>query len=261
MNAATIVALARNAKDFKCLRRLADLPYNRRAWYTPRGETGWSIAAVADAFQEVEEDVRRDELLKWWKRNGPYVAVLVVVIALIAAGFSYWRNLQEQKREAQGVQLQAAQVLQRDGRPADAAKILTDLAAEGGAGQRAVAALQAAAAFVAAKDVPGAIAAYDRLAADSTVEKEWRDLASVYAALHALDVEQPAAVEKRLAPIAVEGNIWRHAAREVLAAAKLKAGDTAAARQAFQQLADDATAPAGARARAAELLAALGPKA
>lgn len=215
---------------------------------------------MADVFQEVEEDVRRDQLLKWWKRNGGYVLAAAVVVALVAAGFAYWRNLQEQRREAQGMQLQAAQVLQREGKPAEAARLLSDLAAEGAAGPRAVAGMQAASALIAAKDIPGAIAAYDRLAADTGAEQDWRDLAAIYAALHALDAEPPAALEKRLATLTSEGNVWRHVAREVAAAAKLKAGDTSGARQAFQQLADDATAPAGVRARAAELLAALDPK-
>jgi hypothetical protein len=123
-----------------------------------------------------------------------------------------------------------------------------------------LAGLQAAAALASAKEVPAAIAAYDRIAADGGVEPVMRDLARLLAALHAVDTAPQADVEQRLQPLVGEGNIWRHSAREVAAAAKLKAGDASGARTAFQQLADDATAPAGVRARAAELLAAIGPQ-
>jgi len=82
------------------------------------------------------------------------------------------------------------------------------------------------------------------------------------AAYHLVDKAPYPDIERRVAPLAGnEGNQWRHLAREVLAAGKLKAGDVEGARKLFQQVADDATATANVRARAAELLAALAPKA
>lgn len=214
---------------------------------------------MADIFQEIDEDVRRDQMAKYWQRYGKYVVAAAVVLALIAGGIAYWREQQERKAAASGAQFATALALVRDGKSAEAAQALAALQSEAAPGYRALAGLRAAAVLAADKKPAEAIAAYDKIAADGSVEPAFRDLARVLAALHALDTASAAEIEQRLQPVLGEGNLWRHSARELVAAAKLKAGDIAGARLAFQQLADDATAPAGVRARAAELLAALGP--
>lgn len=231
-------------------------------WYAAFGQPGGSSAAVADIFQEVDEDVRREQMLKWWKRYGNYVAIVAVVAALAVGGFWEWRKQVESDRQAVGAQFHRGQMLARQGQFAEAAKAFEDAAIDAGAGYRALSALQRAAALVRTKDMDGAVAVYDKLAADSGAEAEWRDLASLLAAYHLVDKAAYPDVERRVAPLANnEGNQWRHLAREVLAAAKLKAGDVEGARKLFQQVADDATATANVRARAAEMLAALAPKA
>ena len=215
---------------------------------------------MADIFQEIDEDVRRDQMAKYWQRYGKYVVAAAVVLALIAGGIAYWREQQERKAAASGAQFATALALVRDGKSAEAAQALTVLQSEAGPGYRALAGLRAAAVLAADKKPVEAIAAYDKIAADGSVETAFRDLARLLAALHALDTASAAEIDQRLQPVLSEGNLWRHSAREIVAAAKLKAGDLSGARLAFQQLADDAAAPAGVRARAAELLAALGPQ-
>jgi hypothetical protein len=216
---------------------------------------------VADIFQEVDEDVRREQMLRWWKRYGNYVAVAAVIVALSAGGIWEWRKHVESQRQAIGAQVHQGQVLAREGKFTEAAKAYEDAVLDGNAGYRAVAGLQRAHALLAAKDLDGAIAAYEKVAADSAVETEWRDIASLLAAYHMVGKATYPDVERRIAGIATDNNPWRHLAREVLAAAKLRAGDAEGARALFLQIADDATATAGVRARAAELLAALAPKA
>ena len=215
---------------------------------------------MADIFQEIDEDVRRDQMATYWQRYGKYVVAAAVVLALIAGGIAYWREQQERKAAAAGAQFAEALTLVREGKSAEAALALVALQNQSGPGYRALAGLRAAAVLAADKKLVEAIAAYDKIAADSSVETAFRDLARLLASLHSLDTAKAEEIEQRLQPVLGEGNLWRHLARELVAAAKLKAGDTAGARLAFQQLADDATAPAGVRARAAELLAALGPE-
>jgi len=215
---------------------------------------------VADIFQEIDEDVRRDQMLKHWRRYGKYVVAAAVVLALVAGGIAFWREQQERKAADNGSRFATALALVRDGKTAEAAQTLEALQVDAGPGYRALAGLRAAAVLAADKKPGEAVAAYDRIAADGSVEPAFRDLARLLAALHALDTAPPAAIDQRLAPMLGEGNAWRHSARELSAAAKLRAGDLGPARLAFQQLADDAAAPSGVRARAAELLAALGPQ-
>ncbi|HRQ81072.1 MAG TPA: hypothetical protein PKZ97_08130, partial [Azospirillaceae bacterium] len=58
-----------------------------------------------------------------------------------------------------------------------------------------------------------------------------------------------------LAPLLAPANPWRFQAKELAGVLAARAGDRAKAQSYFQQLADDAQAPAGVRARATDLAA------
>jgi hypothetical protein len=108
-----------------------------------------------------------------------------------------------------------------------------------------------------AGDVDGAVAAWDRLAADGGIDDVYRDLARLLAAMHLVENAPADEVGRRLAPLDAGDNPWRFFARELKAALALKSGGRAEARQLLQGLADDAGTPQGTRARAGELLSAL----
>ncbi len=57
---------------------------------------------MADIFDEIEEDLRRDRITLLWKRYGNYivgVAVLIIVVVAGNQGFDYWK---ESKSQAAG---------------------------------------------------------------------------------------------------------------------------------------------------------------
>ena len=106
-------------------------------------------------------------------------------------------------------------------------------------------------------DAKAAVAAYDRLAGESGIDPEFRDLAELLSVMHGLPDGDPKAAVERLQKLTQSGNPWRASALDLTAAAKLKSGDRSGALQIYQQLADDLSAPQGLRARAAEMAAAL----
>jgi len=212
---------------------------------------------VSDIFQEIDEELRRDSFLKLWKRYQNYVIGLAVLIVAATAGVNYWRYLDLQQRQAEGTSYAAALDQARDGKYAEAADALTKLASGAHAGRALVARFEAAALKARGADEAGAIAAYDAIAKDSSVDEIYRGLATVLWGLHAIDTIEPQVVIARLAPIANPENPWHPSAIEITAAAHLKAGDRAAARADYQKLADDLTAPLSLRKRAAELITAL----
>jgi len=181
---------------------------------------------------------------------------LAVLIVLATAAVVGWRQYQARERRADSAQYAAALDLARRDQAA-AAKAFDELASKAGGGYIILARLQAAASKASAGDVSGAIAAYDALAADGSVEPLYRDLASLSAAQHMLETAEPSAVIERLKPLAAGQSPWRPSALEITALAQLKAGDKKAALDTFKQLADDLTAPQGLRARAAEMITAL----
>jgi hypothetical protein len=211
---------------------------------------------VSEIFREIDEELRRDNLLKLWRRYGRYLIVVVVLLLLIAGGIAAWRNHQQSARQAQSVRYEAALSLLREGKDADAAKVFASVSEEGG-GYGQLAAFEAADLASKSGDYKAAVADYDKIAASSDFEPELRDAATLLSVMNGFADSQPQAVIDRLKPFTETGNPWRASSLELTAAAQLKAGDKAAALDIYKKLADDLAAPEGVRARAAEMAAVL----
>jgi len=213
---------------------------------------------VSEIFREIEEELRRDNLLKLWSRYGRYIIAGVVLLLLIGGGIVAWREHQASDRRAQSARYSTALSLAREGKDEDAARAFGGLSREGG-GYAGLAAFEEAQLQAKAGDAKAAIATYDRIAASDGFDKELRDLAVLLSVMHSLKDGDPKALIQRLEPLTVTGSPWRSTALELTAAARLKSGDKSGALELYQKLADDLAAPQGLRARAAEMAAALAP--
>jgi hypothetical protein len=212
---------------------------------------------VSDIFQEVDEELRRENFAKLWARFGKYVIALAVLLVVATGGVTQWRQYQLHQRQAEGARYVAALTLARQGKDQDAATAFAAIARQAGGGHATLARLEEAALKAHAGDAAGAVAAYGALAADSSVDPVYRDVATLLAAQYGLAAGDPKAIIAKLAPLTSADNPWHPSALELTALADLKAGDKAAARTTYQRIADDLSAPQGLRARAAEMLTAL----
>jgi hypothetical protein len=212
---------------------------------------------VADIFREIEEDLRAERMQLLWKRYGAVVIALAVLIVAAAGGYSWWRDHEAGIHAAEGERYAAALALADQGDKASAAAAMVAIAKDAGAGYATLSELSAAALEGDRGDVDGAIARYDALSKNESVDKNFRDLAVLLGAYYRVDRDAPDAFARLMTPLTAEDNPWRYSARELIGLSQLKAGDEAGARTSFQHLSDDATAPAAVRARAAELLASL----
>jgi len=213
-------------------------------------------AFVSDIFREIDEELRRDNLLKLWTRYRWHLIGIVVLALLIAGGFVAWRDHRAAQRRAEGARYASALTMARDGKEEDAAKLFGAIAQAGG-GYSMLAGFEEAELMARRGDRKGAAAAYDRLATTGGLDPDYRDLAVLLSVMHALPDEDPKAAIERLQALTQSGNPWRGSALDLTAAAKLKAGDRAGAVELYKQLADDLAAPQQLRARAAEMTAAL----
>ena len=211
---------------------------------------------VSDIFREIDEELRRDNLLKLWGRYRRYVIALAVVVLVIAGGVVAWRDHQLSVRRAQSVRYASALSLAREGKDADAAKVFASIAEEGG-GYGILASFEEAEQLAKSGDRKGAVTAYDRIAAESPLDPAFRDMAVLLSVMHGMPDADPHAVIDRLAPMTAAGNPWRATALELTAAARLKSGDKPGALEIYKSLADDLAAPQSLRARAAEMATAL----
>ncbi|HXZ00057.1 MAG TPA: tetratricopeptide repeat protein [Stellaceae bacterium] len=212
---------------------------------------------MSDIFQEVDEELRRENFAKLWARYGKYVIAFAVLLVLATAGVTQWRQYQLHQREAEGARYVAAMNLARQGKEQDAIAAFAAIARQAGGGHAALARFEDAALKARSGDIDGTVAAYTAIAADDSIDPVYRDVATLLAAQYALKSGDPKAIIAKLAPLTSADSPWRPSALELTALAEIKSGDRPAARATYQRIADDLAAPQGLRARAAEMLTAL----
>ena len=215
---------------------------------------------MADIFQEVDEEVRREQLKKLWQRYGNYIiAGCVVVVAAVGAwrGYDWW---QTKKAAEAGAAFEQAVSLAEAGKSQEAEAAFAKLAIDGTAGYRVLARLREAA-ELAQTDRKAAVKAYDEIAADSGVGKVIEDLAALRAGFLLVDTTPYGELRARLEPLTAPDRVFRHSARELLALSAWKDRDIGAARHWTDMITADPQTPPGARSRAevlSELIAASG---
>jgi hypothetical protein len=208
---------------------------------------------MSDIFREVDEEVRRSQAEALWSRYG---ALVIGLAALLVAGVGGYRYFQWQKERAvaeAGAQFEAALNLAQTGKTAEGEAAMAKIAAEGSGAYKALAQFRAAS-ELAKRDAAGAMRAFDAIAADQAVDGALRDIARLRAGAIAVDGEPLAEVARRLQPLIGDGNAFRHQARELLAAAAVKAGEMAKAQQALDAIIIDRQAPSELRSRAETLI-------
>lgn len=211
---------------------------------------------MTDIFREIDEELRRDNLLKLWARYRRYVIAFVVLVLVIAGGIMAWRDHQLSERRAQSVRYASALSLVGEGKDADAVKVFAAVGREGG-GYATLALFEQAELLAKSGDHKGAVEAYEGIAADASLDPAFRDMAVLLSVMHGMPKADHKAIIDRLAPLTAAGNPWRPTALQLTAAARLESGDKAGALELYKTLADDLAAPQGMRARAAEMTAAL----
>lgn len=205
---------------------------------------------MSDIIREVDEELRRERLWKFWQRYGGYIAVVAI---LLVGGTAAWRGYEyyaERQAEKTSIRFEAASKLAADATKNDEAKAALDgIIADSPSGYRLLARFMAASEAGQKNAAEGAVA-FDAIANDTSVEQPLRDLARIRAANLVTDTADIAEMRKRLEPLLVQGANFRHSAKELLGLGYIRAGDRANAQKLFLELVVDADTPAGMRNRA-----------
>ena len=85
---------------------------------------------MADIFKEVDEDLRRDQAAKVWKKYGAYVIGAAVALVLATAGFQAWRWWDVEQRSERSASYTAAVELLEQGTGEEAVAAFGSLAHE-----------------------------------------------------------------------------------------------------------------------------------
>ena len=213
---------------------------------------------MTELFDEVDEEVRRDQLKKLWEK---YSIFIIAGALLIIAGVGGWRGYQylEAKKAAEaGAAFDKAVELSEASKHTEAETAFNDLAARAPSGYRMLARLRAAA-EVANRDPKAAAKLYDDIAADRSIGAEQQDMAKVRAAGLLVDSAPYSEMLQRLESSSGPAATFRHTARELLALSAWRANDAAAARKWLDLIANDSETPPSLRSRAEAMQALLPP--
>jgi hypothetical protein len=209
---------------------------------------------MTDFFREVDEDVRRDRLLRYWAK---YRYLLIALAGFVVAGTGAWRlygHYRDEAAQVASAKYEVAAQLSRASKSAEAAAAFDALSKTAPRGYAILGRLRAADER-AASDPRAAIEAYEALAADPSFEPAFKDFAKLRAAMLRLDTDDPLDFERRVAPLTSDSFPYRLQIRELLGLAALKRNAFDAAGKWFDGIVSDPRAPAGVHMRAEALLA------
>ena len=204
--------------------------------------------------REIDEELRREQLLKLWERYGTYVIAVAALIIIGIGGFKYFEHRRTVAAETAGARFTAAAREAAQNRGAEAQKALEEIQSSAPAGYAALARLRLAAADRQAGRRAEALAAYEAIGKEKGLDPLLTDYARLQAASMRLDSADWTEMQNRLYDLVADGYPWRFSARELLSLAAQKAGKAEEARTQLQRLLGDRGTPPGIGERARMML-------
>ena len=212
-----------------------------------------------DSFvNEVDENLRREQAVSIARKYGPWILGVFVALLVVIGGWQIWNqySLDSSRRHAE--QYAAAQQLLQAGNIPEAKTEFERLSNEGPRIYQTMARMEHAAILVQEGDLEGAIAGFDS-AAEIAPDRVMRESAQIRAAYLAADTQDFPTLRTRLDPLIASNTGVSYLAKELLGVEAWEAGETALARQTFDQLVLAIGAPDSMRQRARVALSVLGP--
>ena len=208
---------------------------------------------MVDFISEVEEELRKDDYNKFLRKYGPFVLGLLVAIVGYV-GWLEWRDYsQTRTARAAAASYLAADELLQDGKPEQASAAFLALADAAPDGYAGLSLMRAAVIATDAGNAAEAVRLYDAASARFDRPRH-ADLAQLKSAYVLANQGAWDDVERRADAIAGEGAPYEYLARELSASAALNLGNTDAARERFEYLANVPGVPDTVARRAGQAL-------
>lgn len=185
---------------------------------------------MSDIFQEIDNELRRDRLSRFWDQNGLVIIVASVALVLVVAVsviFSSWRASQNEASSERYEQL-----LERldDASIDEKVSALEAFIREEDRGYKVLSQMRLAALMAESGDYETAARMFEEVAANGQLPLAVRDYATLQAGAALVSVVAPADIEVRLSKILQNQHGMRGQAREILALSYLLADQPLQAR-------------------------------
>lgn len=189
---------------------------------------------MADIFEEVDEDLRRDTAAALWAKYQNLVYGVVALIIIGTAGVTGWQIYDRNARESAGLEyLGALQRVTQD--PKAAPEILGQLIHADGPFAN-LARFDLVHASLKAGDKAKALELLTAMAGDAGFAPPLKGMAALMGGYVALDLGQAEAALALVQPLTMEGQPYRLSAIEITGLAAYASGDKAKATEIFQGL-------------------------
>lgn len=196
-------------------------------------------------LREVDEELRREQMEKLWKRyNGLILGGAALIIAGVA-GYKYLEGRRMSAAEAAGAAFNAAVKLADENKTDDAVKAFEEIAKTGPRGYASLAKLHVAGALAKSGKQAEAVTAYESLANDGSADQLLKSFAQLQAATLRMGDADFTEMQNRLNSLTGEQSPFKVSARELLGFAAFKAGKNDEARKLLEPLLIDPAASQG----------------
>lgn len=225
----------------------------------PSSKAAERDAAQQDGFlREVDEALREEQLVGAVKRYAKPIGGAIAVLLVALGGYLTWdyqvKSAAADRSEMAILAFDKMKAGQLDAAAADFQAMLKD----GSPGSRAVAAMNLAAIALAQGKEAEAAKQFGAIAADSTMPKPYRELATIREVTIRFDTMKSEDIVARMKPLAVPGNAFFGSAGELLGMAYLDQGKNDLAGALFVQIGKDKNVPESLRSRVKQVASGLG---
>ena len=203
---------------------------------------------MADIFDEVNEDLKRDHMQKLWSRLGKYVILVVSIVVLGVGGRQGYTTWQDHKAATAATAYHNA--LGTD----DLKTALTAELDQLSSGYSMLAKFRIAAAQALAEDYAAAEESYLALSTDPAVKQLYQQAAILLSVMNAPMNRSADELATRLAVLESQAGPWQAMALEQAAGLALRGGDRKTAVTKYTTLAGLPDTPPGVRQRASQML-------
>lgn len=211
---------------------------------------------LTDAFiQEVDEDVKNDNMKEIWKRYGVLIVAIVVIAVSAAVSFDrirMWKVAQNQRRTQE--YMAAAQLQQS---PEDTMAALQKISQNNQGIYSDFAKMQMANLLLTQNKTEEALNVLENLINDKQVNTEVKHIAVVKLATYKVDLMSKKELEKLLAPVMEENSSWMPIAQDLLALSAIKEGDLETARIIYENVLKIKDLPESFKSKVQDMLSAL----
>jgi len=203
---------------------------------------------MSDIIREVDEELRHERYMKLWERFGVYVVGAALLVVLGVAGWRGYEWYQLREAAKASARFESALQLATDGKRAEAEAAFNELSKDGTYGYRVLSRFRIAA-EAGRGDVKAGVAAFDAIAADTSLDPALRDIARVHSGYLLVDTASVSELTERTKTLMDPASPFRHSANEIMGLAYYRAGELDAAQKIFSMLIADGEVPPSMRQR------------